>query len=229
MILTQAEARYLIAIYRIAETGSALVSTTSIAKFLKTSSASVTDMIQKLSLNKIVIYHKYQGVELSELGRSLAIKIIRKHLLWEVFLADILKLEWHVIHQIAEQLEHIQSDILIERLDRFLGYPSCSPHGVMIPNGEGKVRASDRILLTDMKIGHSGVVSAIKDDSLKMFQYIHKKDIHFGAKIMVVDKFDFDSSIDIVINNKAPINVSRQVADKIMVSLLSCSQQPCGL
>ena len=229
MILTQSEARYLIAIYRLAEAGNALVSMTSIAKFLKTSSASVTDMVQKLSLNKIVVYHKYQGVELSELGRSLAIKIIRKHLLWEVFLADILKLEWHVIHQIAEQLEHIQSDILIESLDRFLGYPPCSPHGVMIPDGKGKVRPCDRVLLTDMKIGHSGIVSAIKDDSPKMLQYIHKKDIHFGAKVMVVDRFDFDGSMDIVINNKAPINVSCQVSDKIMVSLLSCPQQPCNL
>lgn len=219
MNLTHAEESYLIAIYRLSEENSSLVSTTSIAKCLHTSAASVTDMIQKLDQKKLILYCKYQGVRLSKLGKDLSIKILRKHLLWEVFLVDKLKIAWNEIHQIAEQLEHIQSDILIERLEEFLGHPYCSPHGVIIPNAKGQIIKPTRILLTEMSAGHSGIVCAVKDDSVAFLQYIGKKHIHLGVKVMVVEKLDFDHSMDILIDNQKTINVSRKVTDQIWISI----------
>lgn len=219
MKLTHAEEDYLKAIYTLSEGKEHLISTTNIATFLHTSAASVTDMIQKLCGKNLIIYYKYQGVSLAEKGKLLAIKVVRKHLLWEVFLVDKLKFEWSSIHAVAEQLEHIDSDILIERLEIFLGYPYCSPHGIPIPKPNGEITVKARLLLTDMEEGVSGIVSAIKDDSLDFMQYLGKRNIYLGASITIIERILFDRSMDVIIDNKHKINLSCKVTDHILVTL----------
>ncbi|ROT47419.1 metal-dependent transcriptional regulator [Candidatus Cardinium hertigii] len=221
MRLTHSEEDYLKAIYTLAEGKETLISTTAMAEFLHTSAASVTDMVQRLHSKQLVIYQKYQGVSLSEMGRRSAIKIVRKHLLWEVFLVDKLKFEWNSIHEVAEQLEHIDSDMLIDRLDHFLNYPCCSPHGIIIPTADGKVISKARLLLTNVAEGVSGMVSAIKDDSTTFLQYLGKRNIYLGTKITVVEKIHFDDSIDAIIDNHNKINISRKITDHILVTVLS--------
>ena len=219
MKLTHAEENYLKAIYTLSEGKSILIATTAMAGFLQTSAASVTDMIQKLHSKQLVIYQKYQGVSLSEIGKSLALKVLRKHLLWEVFLVEKLKFGWHEIHEVAEQLEHIQSDMLITRLAHFLNNPYCSPHGIVIPNAEGEIVEKPTMLLTEVLEGVSGIVSAIKDDTTDFLEYLCKRNIYLGAKIMVVEKINFDDSMDIKIDSQYRINISRKIANQILISM----------
>ncbi len=217
---THAEENYLKAIYMLLEESQEpLVSTTAMADFLHTSAASITDMIQKLHSKKLVIYRKYQGVALTASGKKAAIHTLRKHLLWEVFLVDKLKFGWNEIHDIAEQLEHIDSDMLIDRLDNFLGNPYCNPHGIVIPNADGNIIAKPRLLMSDLSEGASGIVSAIKDDSAAFLQYLSKRNIYLGAKITVVEKIQFDESMDINIDNQNKINISRKITDNILITL----------
>ncbi|AXI23942.1 Mn-dependent transcriptional regulator [Cardinium endosymbiont of Sogatella furcifera] len=216
---THAEENYLKAIYMLSERQETLVATTAMAEFLHTSAASITDMMQKLHNKGLVIYRKYQGVMLTEVGKQSAIKILRKHLLWEVFLVDKLKFGWSEIDEIAEQLEHIDSDILIDRLDHFLGNPYCNPHGIVIPNAHGSIVAKPRLLMTDLDEGASGIISAIKDDSASFLQYLGKRNIYLGAKITVVEKIQFDESMDVTIDHQYKINISRKITDHILITL----------
>lgn len=216
---THAEENYLKAIYMLSERKETLVPTTAMAEFLHTSAASITDMMQKLHNKGLVIYRKYQGVTLTETGKQSAIKILRKHLLWEVFLVDKLKFGWSEIDEIAEQLEHIDSDILIDRLDNFLGNPYCNPHGIVIPNADGNIITKPRLLMTDLSEGASGIISAIKDDSAPFLQYLGKRNIYLGAKITVIEKIQFDESIDVTIDNQHKINISRKITDNILITL----------
>lgn len=216
---THAEENYLKAIYMLSEGKERLVSTTAMAEFLSARAASITDMMQKLHHKGLVVYRKYQGVTLTETGKQSAIKILRKHLLWEVFLVDKLKFGWNEIHEVAEQLEHIDSDTLIDRLDNFLGNPYCNPHGIVIPNADGKIVTKPRLLMTDVAEGTSGIVSAIKDDSVAFLQYLGKRNIYLGAKMTVIEKIKFDESMDVTIDNQYKINISRKITDHILITL----------
>lgn len=219
MKCTHTEENYLKAIYLLSEQKAAPVSTTSMAAFLHTSAASITDMMQKLNNKSLVIYRKYQGVALTKIGKECAVKILRKHLLWEVFLVDKLKFASSEIDQIAEQLEHIDSDILIDRLDNFLGNPYCNPHGIVIPNADGHIISKPRLLMTHLAEGTSGIISAITDDSVPFLQYLGKRNIYLGAKITVVEKIQFDESMDVTIDNQYKINISRKITDNILITL----------
>src|SRR6478752_3743676 len=141
MLLSLTEENYLKAIYHLSEDGTIDVSTNAISDALNTKPASVSDMLKKLSQKEVINYIKYQGVSLTPSGRKIALQIIRKHRLWEVFLVEKLKFNWDEVHEIAEQLEHIQSNLLIERLDEFLGFPPFDPHGDPIPNERGEMKA----------------------------------------------------------------------------------------
>ncbi|MDQ3536196.1 MAG: metal-dependent transcriptional regulator, partial [Bacteroidota bacterium] len=134
-MLSLSEENYLKCIYHLSKDGEEEeVSTNAIAEYLKTRPASVTDMIRKLDKKGVIIYKKYQGVSLSPKGLAEALYVVRKHRLWEVFLVEKLKFHWDEVHEVAEQLEHIKSSLLIERLDKFLGSPQYDPHGYPIPD-----------------------------------------------------------------------------------------------
>ncbi|MHA7878074.1 MAG: metal-dependent transcriptional regulator [Bacteroidota bacterium] len=218
MRISHTEENYLKAIYQHAAANKKAVPTNALAEALRTSPAAVTDMLQKLHEKGLVVYKKYQGVCMAEAGSAHALQVIRKHLLWEVFLVEKLKLGWEEIHEIAEQLEHIQSPLLIQRLDDFLGNPAYSPHGQPIPDTYGKSIQRVSVVLTNMEAGSSGVIMAVKESTPQFLQYLSKRSIYIGAKVHVIEKMPFDQSMDISIDQLPKVNISQKVSDNILIS-----------
>ena len=146
---TLSEENYLKAIYALNRKGEDKVSVKNIADYMGNSPASVVDMLKKLSAQKLVDYDKKSGADLSESGRLVALNIIRKHRLWEVFLCEKLGYTWDKVHDIAEQLEHIKSNDLADRLSDYLGNPKFDPHGDPIPDKKGNLPKKDKMLLSE--------------------------------------------------------------------------------
>ena len=194
---SQAEENYLKTIYALEKDFGNEVSTNLIAGKIKTKASSVTDMLKNLANKKLVIYKKYQGVYLTELGRLSALKVIRKHRLWECFLVQKLQFNWDEVHDIAEQLEHVKSELLINKLDAFLRFPKLDPHGDPIPDAQGRVLLSKTLSIKDMKIGSAGIFAGVKDSSSVFLQYLNKKNLALGDKIRVIDIEPFDDSYHI--------------------------------
>jgi DtxR family transcriptional regulator, Mn-dependent transcriptional regulator len=212
------EENYIKAIYKLSEGGNREVNTNAIADALDTKAASVTDMLRKLSAKGIADYVKYRGVTLTEKGERVALQIIRKHRLWEVFLVEKLKFNWDEVHDVAEELEHINSDLLIRRLDEFLGYPKFDPHGDPIPSEDGEINIKQQRLLAEMEINSTGVVVGVNDSQPLFLQYLDKMGIYLGAKIKVIDRIPYDNSLEINLENKKHLVVSSEVARNIFLS-----------
>ncbi|WP_231426090.1 metal-dependent transcriptional regulator [Pedobacter sp. Leaf250] len=210
------EENYLKIIYHLSETSNN-VQTNAIAEQMQTKPASVTDMIKKLADKGFVDYIKYQGVTLTEKGKNAAIDIVRKHRLWEVFLVDKLNFKWDEVHDVAEELEHIKSVALIERLDEFLGFPKSDPHGDPIPDKNGRFAKTQFTKLIDLKIGDSGTITGVSQHSSAFLKHLEKLGLTLGKQIHINDVTDFDGSVEISVNGKQ-INISREVAKHILIS-----------
>jgi DtxR family transcriptional regulator, Mn-dependent transcriptional regulator len=215
--LTYAEENYLKAIYHISEAGKKGVSTNDIAAAMQTKPASVSDMLIKLSDKKVIEYRKYYGVHITEEGKKYALQTIRKHRLWEVFLVEKLHFTWDEVHEVADELEHIKSGILIQRLDEYLGYPKFDPHGDPIPDEYGDVKAKPRLPLSEIEINGTGQIVAVKDSSAAFLRYLDKVGAYIGARIKVLDKVEFDGSVEILVDNKKNIFMSKEVAGNVLV------------
>jgi len=215
-LLTQTEENYLKAIYGIELQSGKIVSTNNIAKRLHTKASSVSDMIRKLSEKKLVNYKKYQGTSLTSEGEKIAIKIVRKHRLWEVFLVDKLNYNWDKVHDLAEQLEHIKSDSLIDKLDEFLNFPSYDPHGDPIPDKKGNVEHHKNIMLSSVKIGEECTVLGVKDSSSTFLNFLDNSNIKLGNKVKIISKEEFDQSI-IIENNKDRISISEKISKNLFI------------
>lgn len=219
MSLSFTEENYIKLIYRASkispDKGDIEVTTNEIAELTQTKPASVSDMLKKLAVKGLINYVKYQGVTLTSKGEAQALLVIRKHRLWEVFLVDKLEFSWDQVHEIAEQLEHIQSDELIKRLDKFLGYPQYDPHGDPIPNDKGELNNKKQVYLIEMKIGDSGDVVGVKETSPLFLRYLDKIGVNIGAHIEIVDKIEFDHSIEIKVNKDRVIIISKDIAQNI--------------
>jgi DtxR family transcriptional regulator, Mn-dependent transcriptional regulator len=216
-MLSFAEENYLKAIYHLSEDGNKDVSTNSIAEALSTKPASVTDMIGKLSKKGVIDYKKYQGVKISESGRLAALQVLRKHRLWEVFLVEKLKFSWDEVHEVAEQLEHIKSPLLIKRLDEYLGYPKYDPHGDPIPDEKGIFQSKPHLPLTEVPINKSGIIVAVKDSSAIFLQYLDKIGAYLGARIKILDVVEYDGSVEINLDGKKNIFISKEAAQNILI------------
>ena len=164
-MFSQAEENYLKAIYSLELEHDKGVSTNLIAEKMLTKASSVTDMIRKLSEKSLVDYVKYKGVHLTEEGHKVAVSTIRKHRLWESFLVKKLGFKWDEVHDIAEQLEHIKSEALVNRLDEFLGFPKVDPHGDPIPDRDGYIYKQDQVQLSTLKPTDKALITAVKDSS----------------------------------------------------------------
>jgi len=208
------EENYLKAIYKFSLVHEKGASTNSIAKALNTKASSVTDMLKKLAIKNLINYKKYYGVTLTEKGEQIAISIIRNHRLWEVFLVDKLNFKWDEVHDLAEELEHIKSEKLINNLDSFLNFPALDPHGDPIPTKNGKIRSVKMINLSQLTINEEGVFMHVKDSSDKFLKYLSKNKLEIGTKIKVLDKEPFDNSFKISYNNQLLI-VSENVAKNL--------------
>jgi DtxR family Mn-dependent transcriptional regulator len=215
--MTTAEENYLKAIYHLSDGGKKSVSTNDVAAEMKTKPASVSDMLRKLGDKEVIEYRKYYGVNITEEGKKRALQTIRKHRLWEVFLVDKLQFAWDEVHEVAEQLEHIQSTLLIQRLDTYLNYPKFDPHGDPIPDEFGDVKARPRIALNEMEVDQTGQIVAVKDSSAAFLRYLDKVGAYIGARIKVLDKVEFDGSLEILVDQKKNLFMSKDVAANILV------------
>jgi DtxR family transcriptional regulator, Mn-dependent transcriptional regulator len=191
------------------------VNTSILADTVQTKAASATDMLKKLHKKKLLDYEPYKRFMLTEAGVTIALNIIRKHRLWEFFLVNKLGFNWEQVHDIAEELEHINSIELITRLDEFLGHPSFDPHGDPIPNSKGKMADIKRISLTDLPLKKTATVSYIKDQSKAMLDLLKHYHISIGTKIKVCRKFEFDGSVEINTNEVPGAVLSNLVAKNI--------------
>ncbi|WP_192349934.1 metal-dependent transcriptional regulator [Algoriphagus sp. Y33] len=216
MVLTTAEENYLKAIYHLSEGATKSVSTNDVAAEMKTKPASVSDMLRKLGDKEVIEYRKYYGVNITEEGKKRALQTIRKHRLWEVFLVDKLQFAWDEVHEVAEELEHIQSPLLIQRLDAYLNYPKFDPHGDPIPDEYGDVRARPRLALNEMEVDQSGQIVAVKDSSAAFLKYLDKVGAYIGARIKILDKVEFDGSMEILVDQKKTLFMSKDVAANIL-------------
>ena len=185
------EENYLKAIFHLSNPENKLVSTNAIATEMQIAAATVTDMLKKLAGKKVIKYEPYKGASLTKLGNSMAGKIIRKHRLWETFLVEKLFFKWDEVHEIAEQLEHIHSDELINRIDKFLGMPKTDPHGDPIPNSEGVFEIILTQPLSVVITNDEYTVANVGDQSISFLQLLDKLNIKIGSKIKLIEKHDF--------------------------------------
>ena len=216
--LSLTEENYIKAIFQIGTTPESNVSTNALADSLQTKPATVSDMIKKLSHKKLIFYEKYKGVALSASGSKEALKIIRKHRLWEVFLVNHLNFKWDQVHEIAEQLEHIKSSELVNRLDDFLGNPTIDPHGDPIPDANGQVQLGPSKLLSEMTSYENGIIVGVKNEDPLLLQHLDKINIRLGLHIEVTEVNDFDQSMQIKLADLGTLFLSEKITSQILIA-----------
>jgi DtxR family transcriptional regulator, Mn-dependent transcriptional regulator len=212
------EENYLKIIYMLCEGNSGgEVSTNMLAEHTQTKAASVSDMLRKLADKNLINYRKYQGVTLTMIGEQVALCVIRKHRLWEVFLVENLGFGWDEVHQIAEQLEHIDSEELTERLDNFLGNPKFDPHGDPIPDNQGKMPLMTYHKLVEIPTEKVVVMVGVAAHSPAFLQYLDKSNIRLGCRLKVLEINEFDKSLNVLLNDEKSIFISYEVAKGLLV------------
>ena len=214
---SSAEENYLKVIFRLSEINEGGISTNSVAEMMQTKAASVTDMLKKLSSKGWIDYQKYQGVTLTPSGEKIALNTIRKHRLWETFLVNKLNFQWDEVHDIAEQLEHIDSSILINKLDEFLDFPKTDPHGDPIPNSAGDMHNRINTLLLEIQLNQECTLLGVAIDNSIFLKILTKMGLSLGAKIKILEINNFDLSRKVLINNKKEVFVSSEIAKNIYV------------
>ncbi|MCB9426607.1 MAG: metal-dependent transcriptional regulator [Flavobacteriales bacterium] len=214
--MTQSEENYIKVIYLLSLTSNKGISSNAISAKMETKPSSATDMVKKLAEKKLVDYVKYQGVFLTETGKQLALSLVRKHRLWETFLVHKLEFSWDEVHEIAEELEHIKSEKLIDRLDQFLGFPSHDPHGDAIPDKDGILQTIDKILLPEAEINCTYLCVGVKDSSDSFLAYLDKINISLGTHIVLLAVEPFDQSCNVLINGKESM-ISYKIASNLFV------------
>jgi DtxR family transcriptional regulator, Mn-dependent transcriptional regulator len=217
--MTLSEENYLKTIYHLNQVYDGEISTNAIAEKIETKASSVTDMLKKLSEKELIHYKKYQGVTLTEKGLHSAKMIVRKHRLWEVFLVEKLDFSWDEVHEIAEELEHIKSEKLINKLDAFLNFPTEDPHGDPIPNAYGQIPKVEKQLLSELTEKKVGYCVGVRDTSVEFLKYLDKNKIALGTKIEVLSKEDFDLSLRIKVNATEMI-ISNKIASNLFMKTI---------
>ena len=215
MNFTTSEENYLKAIFHLQEK-EGTVTTNVLAERLQTKPASVTDMMKKLNAKKLLHYKPYYGFSLSTEGKKIALSIIRRHRLWEYFLSEKLKFDWNEVHLLAEELEHVSSRQLIDRLDKYLGFPQFDPHGDPIPDNKGKIKNINRLSLFELPFNQPAAVLQVTNQSKEMLEILEHKNIGIGTKLEVKKHFHFDHSIELKIKT-ATVTISEQLAKNIFV------------
>lgn len=217
MMLSYTEENYLKALLKLASRndGKKEAGTNEMAASLGVKPATANDMFKKLKEKNLVDYKKYGKISLTPLGEENAINILRRHRLWETFLFQKLDFSWDEVHEVAEQLEHIQSPKLVEKLEEFLGFPEYDPHGDPIPRANGDMLPFERLLLADLQPGDTAFVVRVKDTSNVFLQYLQKLGISIGTKVTLMEKVDFDGSMVITIDDQEPRAVSLKFSQSV--------------
>ena len=216
---TKSEEDYLKCLYHLQQ-GKKNVSTNEIANYLSMKPSSVSDMLKKLAEKKCVNYLKYKGSSLTKKGKLIALSVIRKHRLWETFLVSKLGFSWSKVHNIAEQLEHVNSEELIDKLDHFLAYPQIDPHGDPIPQKNGTIAELNQKLLSELKHGEEGIITGIKKGTPSLLNFLDQKNIKLGDKIQLISILEFDQSAEVIIHEKT-INLSEKICSNLLIETLN--------
>lgn len=217
-MFTISEENYIKSIYHLHQDGRN-VTTNELAEWLQTKPASVTDMLKKLRDKKLLEYEKYYGVKLTQEGKKLALNVIRRHRLWENFLVNHLRFGWDEVHAIAEQLEHVQSPQLVEKLDAYMGFPRFDPHGDPIPDNKGKMQVMRQVNLLKLPLHQEAEICAVGSQQTELLEMLRNKKLQIGAKVEILQRFAFDNSVELVINKQPPQNISGQLARQLYVKV----------
>jgi DtxR family transcriptional regulator, Mn-dependent transcriptional regulator len=209
------EENYIKAIFHLQTDG--MVTTNELSAELNTRPASVTDMMKKLRAKKLVHYRAYHGFRLTAEGNKVALIIIRRHRLWEYFLAEKLKFSWDEVHAVAEDLEHVSSKKLIDKLDEYLHFPRVDPHGDPIPDSNGRIEVSKQVCLTELPLNKAAFVAHVSDQSPEMLELLGHKKIGIGTKLEVKRKFSFDQSLEVKIRQQQLTHISGDLAKNIYI------------
>lgn len=217
-MVSQAEENYLKALFHLTNEiqEKTEAGTNELAEILDVTPATVNNMLKKLKEKELVSYEKYGKITLTKKGRRLAVETIRKHRLWETFLYEKLNFTWDEVHEVAEQLEHIKSPKLIAQLEKFLDFPEIDPHGDSIPNAKGEIKFIKRKTLAEIDINKTCKLVSVKDNSVSFLQYVVKLGLGLSSTIKVINRQEFDGSIEIEVNGISS-SVSKKVAENLFV------------
>ena len=218
-MLTTSKENYLKAVYKHKKGENKPVSASCIADELQISNAAISGMAKRLSEEGLLDYKKYKGLQLTKEGEKLALKVIRRHRLWEYFLIKVLDLSWAEVHDEAENLEHSTSEFLIDKMDEFLGFPKFDPHGSPIPDKNGKLPESPILLkMQACEIGITYKIARVQDGNTQLMNYLTRIGINLNTEIKIVEKFSFDNSINIEMEGGTFL-LSEKVAESVWVTL----------
>lgn len=217
---TETVENYLKTIYNLSADNTSVVANQQLADKLDINPASVTEALRKLHELKYVIYEKSYGTRLTTAGVKMALNIVRRHRIWETYLVKELGFGWDEVHVIAEELEHVKNDKLINKLAEILGNPVFDPHGDPIPDAKGKIHKSNFIKLSEAKIKNNYKVMGVTDHSTAFLKYLDKHHLIIGAGITMKTIEEFDNSI-ILICQKKEVNISPKAAECIIVQALN--------
>lgn len=210
------EENYLKIIFHLEQQTHSAALTTDIARIIGLKAASVSEMLKKLAGKKLISYQKYQGVKLSPTGRKKAVSIVRKHRLWETFLLQQLGFSWDEVHDMAEQLEHINSDELVNRLDKYLGHPKFDPHGAPIPDKNGKIVNHKSLLLSEAKAKEKYMLAGVSNHNNLFLKHLSDLGFKLNDTITVKSIMDYDKSYLVTVNGKSFV-ITHQVACQLKV------------
>ena len=214
-----AEENYIKSIYHLQQINES-VSTNALADHLKAKPASITDMLKKLQAKSLLNYNPYKGFRLSREGNKAALIIIRRHRLWEFFLVDQLHFSWEEVHEVAEELEHVRSKKLVDKLDAFLNFPKFDPHGDPIPDATGKISLQQQLPLSDLPLNKQAVITSVQNQASELLSFLSSRNIIIGTKLEVKRRLPFDNSVEIKFKSRQSLILSEQVANAIRVNPL---------
>ena len=213
-----AEENYIKSIYNLEAEGN--LSTGHLSEAMQTKPASVTDMLKKLKEKKLINWSPYKQIKLTGSGKKAALNIIRRHRLWEFFLSEKLQFGWDEVHTIAEELEHVSSEKLIDKLDEFLDYPRVDPHGDPIPDAQGNIILRKQIRLSDLAPGVFAEVVSVASQDVQLLEILNHFSINLGTQVRVNNKFEFDESLELEIHQSGIIHLSSVLAKSLFVTIL---------
>ena len=223
---SQSEENYLKIIYKLEREWSERVTTNAISEVMGTKASSVTDMLKKLAQKEWVHYVKYQDISLTEKGKRHALFILRRHRIWETFLVEKLGFASDAVHDIAEELEHVQSEELVNRLEAFLNFPALDPHGGRIPDQTGVYRQPEDTIvrLCDLPVGTTGTVKSIRETSPVFLRFLAKIGIGAGTVFEITDRLEFDDSLELKVSNRTLV-ISKEASSHLFVVPLQNNPQ----
>ena len=213
---TVSEENYIKAIYHLQQ-HARNVTTNELAERLQTKPASVTDMLKKLKAKKLLEYERYYGVKLTAEGKKLALEIVRRHRLWEYFLVNHLEFGWDEVHEIAEKLEHVQSNALANKLDAYMNFPRFDPHGDPIPDSKGKIHQQQQVNLLQLPVGEAAVICAVGSQQTELLEMLRLKNLRMGTSLKLLQRFSFDNSVEISVKGQPAFSISEQLARELFV------------